>query len=626
MSMERRALLAFLASMVLFFAYDALYLSPRNKAAREARMAQMAEQDAARRADSLRMATEHPDALAQPRTDDLTDNPPAEPPTLVAYDETGDTTATEPGAGTSPLETPEVTITTDLYEITLTARGGEVVSQRLLDYLTRGEPVELFPQSPGWTFERVLAVTLTGPEVSVPLNSYVFEIYDEGVGTPLYDGAHLTLDERNEKKTVVLRARTSDGRTIERTYTFYTGRYDFEAGLRYRQAEFPEVTEVSWSAGPGMATTETNVKDDETNFRATVSLGEERHTKKPSNFSNGKTESYTGTLNWLSLQTKYFTTAIIPPEPMRAEVVVAGSKEGHRVTEAASVPAAATGGRVNQTMRVYMGPLDVDYLKPLGVGLESTVQMGWKAIRPVSVLVLWSMKALYKVIPNYGWVILIISVLTKVLFYRLTHKSFKSMKEMQELQPKLAAIKEKYKGDQQKVSQETMKLYKEAGVNPLGGCLPMLLQMPVFIALFNVLKFTIEVRGAAWIGWIQDLSQPEMLFHLPISLPVVGDAFRLLPLLMGGAMVAQSKLGGSPTGGSGTQMPAGFNTMMPIVFTFLFYNMPSGLVLYWIVNTGLSVVQQYYIHREPKEEKEDDAAEKVLTARPAKRRLKTKER
>jgi YidC/Oxa1 family membrane protein insertase len=220
-------------------------------------------------------------------------------------------------------------------------------------------------------------------------------------------------------------------------------------------------------------------------------------------------------------------------------------------------------------------------------------------------------------------VIIIISVLTKVLFFRLTHKSFKSMKDLQELQPKIQALKEKFGDDRQKLSQETMKLYKEAGVNPLGGCLPLLLQMPVFIALFNVLRYTIELRQAPFFGWINDLSQQDVLFTLPMSLPLIGNAFSLLPILMGASMFVQTKIGGSLTGTPQAQTtPKGFNTMLPIVFTFLFYKMPSGLVIYWIVNTVLSVGQQYYIHREPTEPKEEAAKPKTVQ----KRRMKSKGR
>jgi YidC/Oxa1 family membrane protein insertase len=354
---------------------------------------------------------------------------------------------------------------------------------------------------------------------------------------------------------------------------------------------------VAWSFGPGIGPTEASHPDDWMAFKANVLLGEEFHRKRPAAFGRQQVEKLSGQLGWATLQTKYFLAAIYPDEPTRADVEMTGSKQQHSVTETVSVPMKTAASELKQSMHVYMGPLDLNLLKAKGVGLERNVEMGFKPIHPVSRAVLWSMKKLYHVIPNYGVVVIIISVLTKVLFYRLTHKSFKSMKQLQDLQPQLQAIKDKYGDDRKRLSEETMRLYKEAGVNPLGGCLPMLLQMPVFIALFNVFRYTIELRGAPFVGWINDLSRQDVLFHLPFTLPLIGNAFSLLPLIMGGAMFAQSKLGGSPTGQSSTAMPAGFNTVLPIVFTLLFYKMPSGLVIYWIINTGMSVVQQYYIHK-----------------------------
>jgi len=287
--------------------------------------------------------------------------------------------------------------------------------------------------------------------------------------------------------------------------------------------------------------------------------------------------------------------AMFPPGPVRADVEVTGIKAEHRITETVTIPAVVARGEVTSAMHVFLGPLDFKIVETLGIGLEKNIEMGMKFIRPVSVAVLWMLKVVNRVIPNYGLVIIIVSLLTKILFYRLTHKSFKSMKEMQDLQPRLKALKEKYGDDRKRVSEETMRLYKEAGVNPLGGCLPMVLQMPVFIALFNVLNYTIELRGAPFVGWINDLSQQDVLFKLPISLPFIGDNFSLLPILMGFAMWGQSKLGGSPTGQTTGAVPPGFNTMLPIIFTVLFYKMPSGLVIYWIINTVMSVAQQYYI-------------------------------
>jgi len=600
--MERRALLAFVASMVLFFAWDWIYLKPARERAQEEKRIEMVQQQAAQLADSLAAAEREPETLPPVKGSNQihdseiaqTDAVTEDSPTLVPYGDEGDATAVE------AADAREIRVVSDLWEITFTTLGGEVTSARLFNYLTEEEPVELFPQNPGWTYERVLGAELAGEGRSIPLGRINFDVFRDGVGEPLPDGARVDVSPTREQTTLVMRGRAPDGGTIERIYTFRYGQYVFDALIAFSSGDFPGTHLVGWGTGPGMTSTETNVTDDQQNFKASVLLGEELHRHKPGDFGSGNARTYSGTLNWASVNTKYFTTALIPAEPVRGEVEIAGNKESSRITTRFRVPAQTRGGRMESAMRVYMGPLDFDTLKPLGVGVERTIEMGWKFFRPVSAAVLWAMKAMHKVIPNYGWVIILISALTKVLFFRLTHKSFKSMKQMQELQPRLQAIKEKHKGDQQKISQETMRIYKESGVNPLGGCLPLVLQMPVFIALFNVLKFTIEVRGEPWVFWITDLAQPDVLATLPISLPLVGNALSLLPLLMGASMLAQSKLGGSPTGGTGASpMPAGFNTLLPVVFTFMFYKMPSGLVLYWIVNTVLSVAQQWYIHREP---------------------------
>jgi YidC/Oxa1 family membrane protein insertase len=254
-----------------------------------------------------------------------------------------------------------------------------------------------------------------------------------------------------------------------------------------------------------------------------------------------------------------------------------------------------------ERLNIHIEGISAHELEKFDVGLEQSVDLGW--LRFLSVLALKSMMFLRKFIPNYGWIIILMSVITKILFYRLTHKSFKSMKDMQKLQPKIKELQNKYKDNKEELQKRTMKLYKEAGVNPLGGCLPLVFQMPVFIALFGALRNTIELRNAPFMLWINDLSSPDVLFNFGFTVPFLGDSFHLLPILMGGAMVLQSKLGGSPTGGSAppgqTKM---MTTMMPILFTFMFYSMPSGLVLYWIVNNILTILQQYYAHRQSENE------------------------
>ncbi len=608
MSMERRALLAFVLSIALFFVWDAVYLRPRLEKARRAQELAQQRAERQRRADSLAALgageagrATSADASDAARAERGVPTPagataPGAAPAGTLVPAPGDT-----AQGAAPVEptldrAPErrVRIVSSRWALELSTWGGRIVSARLPEFLTAGRPVELFPQDPDWTSERVLSVTLVGERERVPLDAVSFDVRRGGVGEPLDDGATIRVDDGRTVR-LVLRGALPDGRTVEREYVFTGGHRDFEASVRFDAERF---TGATWSLGPGMRATEQNVRDDESNFRASVLLGEEMHQKKTRGLRGAATETFSGMLRWASVQTKYFTTALIPPEPVRAEVELTGNRKTHHVSARVTLPAGAAGGTADQRLRVYVGPLDMDELSAFDVGLERTIEMGWKMFRPIALIVLWAMKKLYGVIPNYGWVIIIISALTKVLFFRLTHKSFKSMKELQALQPRIEAIKQKYRGDQQRIGQETMRLYREAGVNPLGGCLPMLLQMPVFIALYNVLRYTIELRGAPWLGWITDLSRQDVLFHLPLSLPFIGDALSVLPLVMGATMVAQSKLGGSPTGGSSASMPAGFQTLMPIMFTVLFYRMPSGLVLYWIVNTVLSVAQQWYIHRE----------------------------
>ncbi|HKW14182.1 MAG TPA: membrane protein insertase YidC [Candidatus Krumholzibacteria bacterium] len=571
---ERRALLAFAISMLMFVAYDALYLGPKMKE-------QRAKHDAEAKLKAQQEAAAHPGA----QTDSSLAGAPA-------------TGAPANGAFTSPDslgERPEkkVIVTSPLYEITLSSRGGEIVSAKLLHYLTDGKPVELIPAGQSWSGRRMLAVSLKSDTSTLPLDGIGFDI--SSAGANLQDGSRIIITGTSTAD-VVFRAQTASG-IIERTYHFRADEYQFDATVRAGDAVLAGAQNVAWTFGPGIGPTEASVQDDYMAFKANALLGEEFHRKRPAAFGRQQVDKFSGTLSWATLQTKYFLAALYPDEPTRADVEMTGVKQQHRVTETVSVPMKTAASELKQSMHVYMGPLDVKLLAAKGVGLERNVEMGFKPIRPVSSAVLWSMKKLYHWIPNYGVVVIIISVLTKVLFYRLTHKSFKSMKQLQDLQPQLQAIKDKYSNDRKRMSEETMRLYKEAGVNPLGGCLPMVLQMPVFIALFNVFRYTIELRGAPFVGWINDLSRQDVLFHLPFTLPLIGNAFSLLPLIMGGAMFAQSKLGGSPTGQSSTAMPAGFNTVMPIVFTLLFYKMPSGLVIYWIINTGMSVVQQYYIHK-----------------------------
>jgi YidC/Oxa1 family membrane protein insertase len=622
MKMEKRALMAFVASILLFLAYDYFYLSPRVKEQKARRQVELVRQQQG--ADSLAAILGEKAADTSAGNETAWSGSEADSPVT----ETGEAPAPLSEIPSTPaLQAVEFTVASSLYEITLSTAGAEIVSMRLLEYETDGEPVELIPQDDDWTRARAMNVTIEGSGASFALSEVSFTAHRGGIGDALLNGSTITVNPSQEVTEIVFRTAENGGKTIERYYRFYPGRYDFDTGVRFPASVFPSATGVWWGMGPGLRSTEANVPDDQTSFKASVKLGDDIRRLKPGDFGKKTSEEFAGTLGWTALQTKYFTAALIPPEPTRSSVLVSGYKPEHRITNRFMVPLVERRGQVDNSLKVYMGPLDYKILSNLDVGLQDNIEMGWSLLRPVSRLVLWAITWTYKYIPNYGLVIIIISLLTKVLFYRLTHKSFKSMKDLQDLQPRIQALKEKCGDDKQKLSKETMKLYKEAGVNPLGGCLPMVLQMPVFIALFQVLRNTIELRQAPFVGWINDLAQQDVLFDLPMTLPVIGSAFSLLPLIMGASMFVQTKIGGSLTGTPASQTtPKGFNTMLPILFTFLFYKMPSGLVIYWIVNTVLSVAQQYYIHREP--DKDEDGAKDGTAPRPVakKRRPKTKGR
>jgi YidC/Oxa1 family membrane protein insertase len=610
MKLEKRAFFAFILSMVLFLVYDYVYLSPKMKAQQARRKALQAAQDSVQ-ANSLT-------TMARPADDLETSLSPQEP--------AGDYQSEQPVGISLPVVRADsagsIVVTTPLFRMNISKAGGEIRTVELLQFDTGGLPVQLLLQDllePG-----LGGIDLVGERQELSLSSHRFEAYLSGVGSPLPDNHEVRVDDTESEKEIVFRLELPDGRTVSRYFRFFGDSYQVITGVRFDAQAFPFTRQIRWGFGSGIRSTELNQQDDYQNFKAFARLGEEIHDRKPANFENNKVEKYSGMVTWASLQTKYFTTVLIPAKPAGGAVEMTGDKHTHHLTTKVMLPAVEKRGRIEQEVAFYLGPLDYGILKDTGLGLEKNISMGYKLFRPVSWVILWSLVWMYKFIPNYGIVILIISVFTKILFYRLTHKSFKSMRDMQALQPKLQALKEKYKEDKQKLSAETMRIYKEHGVNPLGGCLPLLLQMPVFIALFSVLKYTIVVRQAHFFGWITDLSQQDVLTTLPFSLPLIGAEVSVLPLLMGAAMVLQTKIGGSMTPGSVSNQPKFFNYMLPIVFTFIFYKMPSGLVLYWFVNNILTIAQQYYINKNVDDDNDKGSGAKGDGPAPAANGSKTK--
>lgn len=298
-------------------------------------------------------------------------------------------------------------------------------------------------------------------------------------------------------------------------------------------------------------------------------------------------QNLVGNITWTVLKSKYFMIAAIPERTVKLRELNV-TAENSSIQETLSIDTGRS--NIDHSYILYCGPVDYDNLRSFNIGLEEAMSFGWKLLRPISKLILRLLKFLYSLIPNYGMAIIILSIILKLIFYPLTHKSFSSAQKMQQVQPLLKEVQQKYKGDPQKLNQETMKLYKEHGVSPLGGCLPLLIQFPVLFALYPVLQSTIELRHATFMLWIQDLSIP--------------DPYYILPILMGITMFIQQKLmSRTPTPDMDEKQLAQLKTQkfmmygMPIFFVFIFRSLPAGLVLYWFTYNVLSVFEQLNIRK-----------------------------
>lgn len=287
----------------------------------------------------------------------------------------------------------------------------------------------------------------------------------------------------------------------------------------------------------------------------------------------GKTDN-----GWVAMVQHYFVSAWLPAGKSEREFYLREvGKDLYAAGVVMSVPAVAAGATGKLSVPFYAGPQDQDTLAKLATGLELVVDYGWLTV--IAAPIFWVLQWLHAFLGNWGWAIIVMTVLLKLAFFPLSAASYKSMAKMRVLAPKLQKLKDTYGDDRQRMNQEMMELYKKEKVNPLGGCLPILVQIPVFIALYWVLLGSVEMRQAPWLGWITDLSDK--------------DPFFVLPLIMGVTMLIQTKLNPAPP----DPVQAKIMLMMPIVFTGMFLFFPAGLVLYWTVNNVLSIAQQWQVNR-----------------------------
>lgn len=297
-------------------------------------------------------------------------------------------------------------------------------------------------------------------------------------------------------------------------------------------------------------------------------------------------------LQWVGFENNYFLQALVPLQESGYEVISRPVDADRGLIQMVYLSDAfqmEPNAEKSFKIRLYFGPKNLPSLDKAGHNLQGAVDYGWFTFlaKPMLVALNW----LYKYVHNYGWAIIIITVLIKLIFWPLTQKSYESMRKMKKIQPKIQQIREKFKDDKEKLNKELMGVYKTHKVNPMGGCLPMVLQIPVFFALYRMLNAAVDLRHEPFLWWINDLTAPDRL-PVGFDIPYLGG-LPVLTILMGVSMFFQQKM--TPTGGDPRQEQ--IMLLLPVIFTVFFVNFPSGLVLYWFVNNVLSIAQQYWINR-----------------------------
>jgi len=477
----------------------------------------------------------------------------------------------------------KVYVRTNKMEYILTTDGGDILSAVSREFLDlNGKPMEYCPAD------------ISGDNFPVIAYRGRQRITTEAI-TFVTDIDTLILTQNDTAGAVTFTAMLSGGGMIQRRYHFRYDDYTFSHTTVFsddvtEDGDYIEESVLWWRKGlePSDPDIKGNVSG---NYRIGYMMGGDYEDEKFSS-SEKPQISYDGNTEFVATHNKYFAVIIAPEEGLAQGVRGEGvwySAENFG-DEKRQVPALGVGlvRRIDESPiirhdLVYVGPRDYNRLKQYGMGFEKIVNLGWSWLQPLTKAFMWVFDFLYGIIGNYGFVIIVFSIIIKLLLLPLSRKQMQSMKKMKDLEPKLAVLREQHKSDVKRLNEETMKLYQKEGINPMGGCLPMLPQMPVFFALFALLRNSFALRGAPFILWIQDLSQY--------------DPYYVLPILMAVTMFIQQKI---TVRDPKQKMMVYF---MPIFFLFIFRNMPSGLVLYWFTFNIFSLAQTLWTERSGNKQK-----------------------
>jgi YidC/Oxa1 family membrane protein insertase len=493
-------------------------------------------------------------------------------------------------------ETKSIFVSTPNYKAEISTKGGTVRSWQLSRYKTWNQyPIDLINYEKSGDFH-LLFYSSDGKLIQT--KNLIFKTAETR--------QNIVIEGKDSVKIEFILPVGEKNRIIK-TYVFSGDLYSFDVLYRFEGmndiiANFSY--QVTWESG--LRFVERNSVDESNHAKAMAFTGGEVSSIDASRLGETvKDSSISGRVSWIGTRNKYFAVVMIPRNKESKRATMEGIRtplpdEGARETYSIALEMPYL-GNPDETDRftIFLGPLDFDVIKKYDIGLENMMSLGaaW-IIRPISEYVIIPIfKFLRMFIPNYGIVLIIFSILIKIVLHPLTRSSMRSMQKMQALQPMMTEIREKYKEDPQKMNQQVMRLYKEYGVNPAGGCLPLLLQLPILYALWAVFSSAIELRQAAFVWWIKDLSIPDILMKLPFRIPLFNiNELSGLALLMGVTMFVQQKM--SVKDPRQKMMV----WMMPLLMTLMFNSFPSGMNLYYFVFNLLSIGQQAWINKQHKGE------------------------
>jgi YidC/Oxa1 family membrane protein insertase len=473
-----------------------------------------------------------------------------------------------------------ITLKNDVLELNIDTLGGAIVKAKLLKHLEEDKtPVSLFDKSSERQyFARSGLVSATG--VELPNHTQVFSVV------------------RNTNNNSVILVAEKNGVRLEKTYALTTGSYLLDAKHVVKNISAQNLDATIYAEivrDGGKPSFKGKVED--SSFYSTftgpaIYTDAEKFLKVEfSDIEKGKAKTpgtqMAGQPTWVAMIQHYFTTAWIPSTTYQKDLYVEMlEKNQYRVGVKSKLEPIGVGQEKTESLKLFVGPQEESVLESIAPGLELVKDYGWLTI--LAKPIFWLLEKIHGIVNNWGWSIILLTVLIKLLFFPLSAASYKSMAKMKLVQPRLMEMKERFKGEPQKLNQAMMEMYRKEKINPLGGCLPVVVQIPVFIALYWVLLASVEMRGAPWLGWIQDLSQPDTLFGVWFGAPI-----GLLPIIMAISMFIQVKLNPTPP----DPLQAKLMMYMPLIFSIMFFFFPSGLVLYWVVNNILSIAQQWQINR-----------------------------